>query len=274
MGRESSRQRLDLIARSLGCPVLGLDSTSRQDFRACVAEASRSFRSLLVAGGDGTFADVINSLQGEVVLGFLPLGSGNALDFALGRPRSVRAYLTKVLNQDWTRVSVMLCNGCRKSLFASLGIDALTVKKNNELSLFQHNSFFKYALSLAAALGSFEPGQIEVRSPGLVRQFSGNLATIIAKHPFYGYGLRVSRGAALTDPHLCLRVVNSPRLAAPALLAAAALKRRPAGGFFGRAKRFEIISAKEEWLQCDGDLAGRGKEFVFEVLPDHLKLIM
>jgi diacylglycerol kinase family enzyme len=49
-----SRGRLDAVARRLGAPVLGLDCASAPEFRHCVAEASRDFEVLLVAGGDGT----------------------------------------------------------------------------------------------------------------------------------------------------------------------------------------------------------------------------
>ena len=60
-----------------------------------VKELCKDHDIIVAAGGDGTIADVIQGMiecqnQKNVVLGIIPLGSGNALCHSLGIPRNVR----------------------------------------------------------------------------------------------------------------------------------------------------------------------------------------
>ncbi|WP_461209346.1 diacylglycerol/lipid kinase family protein [Desulfocurvus sp. DL9XJH121] len=272
MRREKGRRRIAAIARDLDAPVLGLDSVSAEDFRACVAEASRTSDVVLVAGGDGTFTDALNAPRGNAALGYLPFGTGNALGSALGL--SNRAdYLQRVRRKAGTEVGVMLVNGGRKAFFASLGVDALTVRKYEELRVWRQKGLVRYGLAFAAALAEYRPADVEIRDGSVVKAAPGSLATIISKHPFYGYGLRVNRGD-LTDPCLHVRAFNLGRLRTASALAAAALKVRPDTGVFHKGRSFTVSCPTEQAFQCDGEWCGTGTEFSFEVLARDLRIIL
>jgi len=272
MRRESSRDRVQAIARELDAPVLGLDSTSAEDFRNCVADVSRRCEVLLVAGGDGTFTDALNAERGQAALGYLPFGTGNALGSALGMSGS-REYLERVRRGAGQSVGVMLVDGTRKAFFASLGVDALTVQKYNEMNVWKAKGLVRYGLAFMAAMAEYRPADVTIRDEETVRRAQGSLATIISKHPFYGYGLKVNRGD-LTDPYLHVRSFNLGRLRTAKAMAAAALKVAPTTGVFHKGTSFSVSSETEQAFQCDGEWCGTGKEFHFEVLPDHLRLIM
>lgn len=271
MRRERGRERVRAIARGLGAPVLGLDCASAEDFRACVAEASRGSDVVLVAGGDGTFTDALNAPRGEAALGYLPFGTGNALGSALGL--SMDGYLERVRKKAGTDVGVMLVNGERKAFFASLGVDALTVRKYGELKFWNRKGLVRYGLAFAAAMAEYRPTDVEIRDGAVVRRACGSLATIISKHPFYGYGLRVNRGD-LTDPYLHVRAFNLGRLRTAKAMAAAALKAVPGTGVFHKGEGFTITAAEDQAFQCDGEWCGTGREFRFDILPRHLRIIM
>lgn len=266
-----SRGRLDAVARRLGAPVLGLDCASAPEFRRCVGEASREFDVLLVAGGDGTFTDALNSERGPAALGYLPFGTGNALAWALGLPGAREGYLERVRRGAGRPVGVMRVDGARKAFFASIGIDALTVRKYNEARL--GHGLGRYALAFAAALAEHDPADMEIRAGGAVRRVPRALATIVSKHPFYGYGLRVNRGA-ITDPCLHVRAYNRSRLASLKALAAAALRVAPTTGVFHRGTAFTIVCDRDQALQLDGEWGGTGREFQFELLPEGVRLIL
>jgi len=274
MGKNRSRLRLKKMARRLQCPLLGLDARSVDDFRACVRQASREGRTLLIAGGDGSFAEAINSLAADVPLGFLPYGSGNALDYALGRRCSSAGYLKSILERRWLPVRVMVCNGHRKSLLAGVGLDAETIRRQELGASPRLNGLLGYGMSFFSALAGFRPGPIEVRTEEGIIRSERSLAAIVGKHPFFGYGLRISRGVELADPALSLRLVEGGRVAALALLAAGFAARRPLGGRIRTGSRFAIVSEVDRWLQCDGDLIESGREFTFELSPDRLRLIV
>jgi len=266
-----SRGRLDAVARSLGAPVLGLDCASAPEFRDCVGQASREFEVLLVAGGDGTFTDALNSERGPAALGYLPFGTGNALAWALGLPGARADYLERVRRGAGQAVGIMRVDGARKAFFASIGIDALTVRKYNETRM--GHGLGRYALAFAAALAEHDPADLEIRDGDEVHRVPRALATIISKHPFYGYGLRVNRGA-ITDPCLHVRAYNRSRLASLKALAAAALKVAPTTGVFHRGTAFTIACDRDQALQLDGEWGGTGREFHFEMLPEGLRLIL
>ncbi len=272
MRHARGRQQVQKIAEFLDAPVVGLDSTSAEDFRTCVTEVSRESDVILVAGGDGTFTDALNAPRGEAALGYLPYGTGNALGSALGLTNRAD-YLDRVRKKAGTSVGVMLINGVRKAFFASLGVDALTVQKYEQMRLWKRKGLVRYGLAFAAALAEYHPTDVVIREGAMMKAAPGSLTTIISKHPFYGYGLRVNRGD-LTDPYLHVRSFNASRLRTATALAAAALKKRPGSGVFHKGHDFVITSETEQAFQCDGEWCGVGKEFRFAVLERALTLIM
>ena len=274
MGRERSRIRLEKLARRLACPLLGLDSGSVDEFRLCVAQASKESRTLLIAGGDGSFAEAINALACDIPVGFLPFGSGNALDFALGRRCSSSKYLESILKRRWIPIPVMICNGHRRSMMAGVGLDSETIRRHELNSAAQRNGLVGYGRSFFTALADYRPGMVQVRTEGDVFRSEKNLTAIVSKHPFFGYGLKVSQGINLADPTLSLRLVEGGRAMALTLLAAGLLVRRPVGGRIMTGARFTVLTQVERWLQCDGELIEPGREFTFELGPDRLRLIV
>ena len=274
MGQRRSRRRLKRMARRLDCPLLGLDSRSVDEFRACVTQVSLECRTLLIAGGDGSLAEAINSLAIDIPVGFLPYGSGNALDFALGRRCSSPDYLESIFKRRWIPVRVMICNGHRKSLMAGVGLDAETIHRHELMGSHRRNGLVGYGISFFSALANYRPGPIEVRTDRGAIRSERNLAAIVSKHPFFGYGLKISQGVNLADPALSLRLVEGGRATALTLLAAGLLTRRPVGGRIKTGTRFTIATEVDRWLQCDGELIESGREFTFELCQDRLRLIV
>ena len=274
MRNSRSLDRLQQLARWLNCPLLGLDHGSVDDFRDCVAQVSKEFRTLLIAGGDGSFAEAVNSLAVNIPLGFLPFGSGNALNYALKRRCSSPGYLKSILNRRWIPVRVMICNGHRKSLMAGVGLDSQTILLHSRLSAGRPNSFIGYGRSFFSALKAYSPGPVEIRTDNETLHSFRSLATIVSKHPFFGYGLKISQGFSLFDPILSLRLVEGSKAAALPLLATGLLARTPLGGRIRLGSQFSLTTDRERWLQCDGELIEGGREFTFELSPEPLRLII
>lgn len=274
LGRDRERGRLDALARRLDCPVFGLDTASAGEFRDAAAELSRRADVLLVAGGDGTFTDVLNSRLGGAVLGYLPFGTGNALRSALGIATGGAAYLDKVRRCQASPVGVMEVNGSRKAFFASLGVDALTVRRYTDLTEAGHYGLLGYVRAFVQALGSYSPGTLRITGEdGRTEEVRRNLACIISKHPFYGYGLRVNQGR-ITDHGVFVRAVTANPLVLPGVLLSAALGRKPRLGFLRHGLSFTVASDTDQCLQYDGEWGGTGREFHFAALPDYVRVIL
>lgn len=265
--------RLHALAEELRCPLIGLDCDSAEEWRQCVAEASTRTEVLVVAGGDGTFAEALNALRGDPLLGFMPCGSGNALAWALrmagARPLSADA----VRRRRSLRIGVMLCNGSRKALTGSVGLDALATHYNSVLSRPARPGKLRYVAALMAALRAYTPPDIQIRCDGRELAAPRCVTVIVSKQPFYGYGLLVNRGR-LDDGTLSVRTVRGSLYRLPVVLAAAVLRIPPRHELSGSAAAVTIRCSEPQWMQCDGEAVCRGSEFTFEFLPGHVGLIV
>jgi len=289
--RSQPRRRLERLAGDLGCPLLGLDCGSPADFRQCVAAVSKTAEVVLVAGGDGTFADALNALCGDPILGFVPCGSGNALRWALRQAGAAPVTAATVARRRSRRIGVMLCDGTRKALLAGVGLDALVCRHYQAAASpaaalaptqaggaaapigGRRGGFARYALAVARAAGEYRRPQMWI-GDGAGRTSLGRcLGVIVGKQPYYGYGLRVNRGG-LAEPSLWLRAVRWPAPMLPVLLAMAACGRWPRPDVFATGDVLTVHSSEPAWLQCDGEAVWQSRRFVFELLPAHVRLLM
>lgn len=84
---------------------------------------------LYVLGGDGTFNEVVNGIEEDVAVGFLPGGSTSVLTRALGLPRDPVACARALsLGLHERRISLGRVNGRRFTFGAGLGLDAELVR--------------------------------------------------------------------------------------------------------------------------------------------------
>src|SRR5438094_7466511 len=95
------------------------------------------FDAILVFSGDGGFNEVLNGIERDVPLGFIPGGGTSVLPRALGLSRDPIAAARRIgeaLELGRTRrISVGRVNGRRFAFSAGLGIDAETVRRFNAL---------------------------------------------------------------------------------------------------------------------------------------------
>lgn len=88
---------------------------------------------IYVLGGDGTYNEVLNGLEADVPLGFLPGGGTSVLSRALGLPRNPVQAAQRVAEGHTRRIGVGRVNGRRFGFSAGLGFDAELVRRVDEL---------------------------------------------------------------------------------------------------------------------------------------------
>jgi diacylglycerol kinase family enzyme len=98
------------------------------------AAASHSYDRLYVFGGDGAFNEVVNGLEADVPVGFVPGGGTSVLTRALGLPRDPVA-CARLLgrSQRERRISLGRVNGRRFTFSAGIGLDAELVRRVDAL---------------------------------------------------------------------------------------------------------------------------------------------
>jgi diacylglycerol kinase family enzyme len=88
---------------------------------------------IYVFGGDGTFNEVLNGVELDVPLGFIPGGGTSVLPRALGLPRNPAKAAQRIARGTTRRIGVGRVNGRRFGFSAGVGLDAELVRKVDEL---------------------------------------------------------------------------------------------------------------------------------------------
>jgi diacylglycerol kinase family enzyme len=98
-----------------------------------IARTASDVEAIYVLGGDGTYNEVLNGLQLDVPLGFLPGGGTSVLPRALGLPRNPVTAAKRVAEGRTRRIALGRVNGRRFGFSAGLGLDAELVRRVDRL---------------------------------------------------------------------------------------------------------------------------------------------
>jgi diacylglycerol kinase family enzyme len=98
-----------------------------------IARSAAGVDAIYVFGGDGTFNEVLNGVELDVPLGFIPGGGTSVLPRALGLPRSPAQAAQRIAQGATRRIGLGRVNGRRFGFSAGIGLDAELVRKVDEL---------------------------------------------------------------------------------------------------------------------------------------------
>jgi diacylglycerol kinase family enzyme len=99
------------------------------DATGIAREWSDRAEAIYVFSGDGTYNEVINGIDGDVALGFIPGGGTSVLPRALGLPRDPVRAAELVATGRPRRISLGIVNGRRFAFNAGIGFDAELVRR-------------------------------------------------------------------------------------------------------------------------------------------------
>ena len=98
-----------------------------------IARSASEADAIYVFGGDGTFNEVLNGVERDVPLGFIPGGGTSVLPRALGLPRNPSKAAQRIARGTTRRIGLGRVNGRRFGFSAGIGLDAELVRKVDEL---------------------------------------------------------------------------------------------------------------------------------------------
>lgn len=255
-----------------GTVVAGLDTTSREQFMQCAKELAETVDVMIVAGGDGTFSDIINAIGPEVTLSYMPLGSGCALRYALNLPPQLSRVARQIGTGRLHHLDLILCDESVKAFMASVGLEADILHRRETLQDSGVRGPQAYAM---ATFGSFfadlERTDMTITVDGRTFTVPDAVTAIVTKIAYYGYNMKIVPDAVFDDRHLHLLAINSGRGELIQSVATAFME----GNKLGRHEKgheIRIAMAQERHAQTDGNLYRSGKTFDFRVLPEALKM--
>ena len=99
-------------------------TSARGEATEIAREVSGRIDALYVFGGDGTFNEVLNGIDGATPVGFIPGGGTSVLPRALGLPNDPVAAASRVAMGSTRRIGVGRVNGRRFGFACGIVLDA------------------------------------------------------------------------------------------------------------------------------------------------------
>ncbi|MGB7297649.1 MAG: diacylglycerol kinase family protein [Candidatus Aminicenantales bacterium] len=187
---------------------------------ALVRKISPAFSTIIALGGDGTIADVLQGIRAagrekDVLLGIVPLGSGNAFRKSLAIPKDVRRAVRVLHEGEPREVNLMEIEGYLCG-FSSIGATAGASDKSLRTRV---QGFWGHLLA-GLGLLSRPLWEVEVElEDGIDEQgvpFDGKtlklkiLDCVVAKSNYFGYSWRIAPKASLDDDYLDITFYEMP----------------------------------------------------------------
>jgi diacylglycerol kinase (ATP) len=258
---------------------------SHEDKSTTIQEAKRLSEDhdiIVAAGGDGTIADVIQGIiqcpkRKSVVLGIIPLGSGNALCHSLGIPRNVRKAVDYIKRGKTQKIDLLEIEGTWAA-FGSIGASARITheKQKKDIPGFWGHI---YAAKLMPRLEG-QDQEVELidgkdDSGKHFQRMKINLKAldcVVAKSKHFGYGWRAAPKAKLDDGYVDISFLEMSGLKYTLLfpLIFLGLLQRTQKHF--KAKKI-IFRGKNLAMQYHGELLGIKDQIEVNVLPQALRII-
>jgi diacylglycerol kinase family enzyme len=243
------------------------------EFGAWLTDHTGAYRTVIIAGGDGSLAGAYNVLAGrdDVALGYLPAGFGNATARLLRLPADPVTLSAVLAAGDVRPVDLADVEG-RLALFAGAGWDAIVAHR---YAVAGARQTLGWALSIARSLPDLARRfAVSVEADGQA-VFEGPMEMlVVGTTPWYGRGLLVNPGAVHGEGRLTARVYPGP-MAGFALEAVRWMRRRPPHADSITAQSIVLRSSDGRPLpvQADGDAQGEREMWRFAIRAAPVRLI-
>jgi diacylglycerol kinase (ATP) len=275
-GNLSLTKKRSVLARTaeiLNAPVHGLEAATLEDFGRTAQDVAARCDVLVVAGGDGTLSDVINFIDtSRQPIAFLPLGTGNAMSWALGYRGRLSGIAKRIREGEIQEYDLISCDGKRKAFSASLGLEGTIIRlRDHYLAQGAKGSGAYVKAVFESYFKIFHPAHAWVTIDGEEIEIEALLSLMAVKQPYYGYGMRVVPDARFDDRRLHVLYANSGFFG----FAAGVVTGFTIGNRVGRYRSGHHLDVRLEtplWLQIDGNQGWKNDVFTFEVLPKALKI--
>ena len=262
-----------------GRPADFVESSSTANFRELAAQGvTQGYRFVVALGGDGAFHHLVEATLGsDVILGFLPAGSGNDIAEGLGLPEDPVTAAEVFLRAQPRAIDVVRAHfGLGEAVFVGaggLGLDAEAAQLAN--TRFRHwPGFSRYIAGALWAWRKFSAIELDAEMDG-VRWQGRILFAAVANAPCYGSGIRIAPSAKMDDGWLEITLVREMPLlrlleAIPIVLRSGDIRWPEIERF--RCRHAAFLTDRKAFVHGDGEMLGEAP-VEFEVLPGAVRAI-
>jgi diacylglycerol kinase (ATP) len=273
MNVDEKRSTLARVAEIFDAEIHGLDTETLDDFTQCTRDLVKRCDVLVTAGGDGTFSEVINSVDTtQTLLAYLPLGTGNAMQYALQYKGNLVDIATNIKNGEIHQFDLIKCDEKKLAFMASIGIDG-TIVRLRDRYLAQGETGFKTYLKAAfkAYFSEYKRSNATITMDSTTFEVQNLLSMMVVKQPYYGFAMNVVPMARFNDRQLHVSYINSGLfMFFVGIGTAFTIGNRV--GEYRTGQRVSVHLEQPVLLQIDGNPAWENDSFTFTVMESGLKL--
>ena len=273
MSVDQKRSVLANASKILDTKLYGLDTVTIDDFCQCARELSRDFDVLVVAGGDGTLSDVINSIDiSQTTIAFLPLGTGTAMRYALRYKGSLADIAVRIKDSEMHEYDLINCDNKKYAFMASIGIEGALIQLRNQYLTQGAIGFKPYLRAfINAYFKEYKRTIATITVDGTPFNAKNVLSLMVVKQPYYGFRMKVVPEARFDDRNLHILCINSGLFkCAFGVVTAFTIGNRI--GKYCTGKKISVQLEHPLMLQVDGNYAWKSDIFSFTIMPNVLKI--
>ncbi len=275
-GTMTVEQKLSALANAaeiLDAKIYGLDTKTPDEFGQCARELATRFDVLVAAGGDGTLSEIINSIDtSQKPVGFLPLGTGNAIRHALEYDGDLASIAERIRGGEIHEYDLINCDGKKRAFTVSVGIEGTIIRLRDEYRRQGRTGFKTYFRAvLNSYLKEYERTTARITIDEKACVMNDLLSLMVVKQPYYGFGMRVVPQARFDDRKLHILCINEgPFKSIIGGVSAFFIGNRI--GQYCTGRQLSLRLERPLVMQNDGNDAWEADSFCFSVLPKALKI--
>ena len=236
---------------------------------------------VVAAGGDGTLNEVVNGLGEDasaIVLGLIPLGTGNDFARTLGLPTEVDEAIALLLAGHTRAIDLVRVTSDEMRYFVNVSTGGFGGLVDEKLTPEMKKTWgpLAYLRGAAAALPKLRAYRTTLFLDNAESLTLSLYDVVIANGRYVGSGTQIAPEASIDDGLLDIVLIPKRSLAELAVLAArVALGNHLSSPaiVFRRAAKITVNSRPRMWFNVDGELVGNVPA-EFEVLPRALQFVV
>lgn len=274
--KESILEHIQKFSEKNQLRQLTVKTTGEDDARE-IRTAIKEFdpEVVVAVGGDGTVNLVAEIIAGtDLVLGIVPMGSGNGLSKDLNIPQNNLDKSFNLLYQsNYKAIDTLTANGHFFLHLCDIGFNARIVKLFNKGGSRGLLSYMKFTIR---EFYKYKTSYYEVQTDN--GEFTGKAFMItVANSNQFGSNLMINPDGAVNDGLFEVIIIKKfPRKRALRLFLQLLLKRIKFSPYciILKCREAKIVCRKKKTLQYDGEISDEVQQVAIKIFPQNLKVIV
>ncbi len=189
--------------------IFVIESNNKKNLQESMKNIDQDYELIFVCGGDGTFRDVMetmNKCDWHTPLALIPAGSGNDFIKSLEIKGEMQVLVDKYLNSKEKKVYNAFCNDLYLINIFGIGIDTEIVKKSVIIKKYIKGGL-SYALATLATLLTYKPKKYQIKLDD--KEIEKEIyIMVVCNGKYFGGGMKIAPNADVNLEELEVVILN------------------------------------------------------------------